>query len=239
MSSAAHIPHDDRAATVLDPRDSTPPDSRPAPTTVRWLALGAVVGPVLFTIAWVVLGFLSPGFTLFGTTVAPYSAISAGISGLGLGTTAPFMNAAFVLNGLLTVVGTVGIFQSIRGMRSGARWTCTVLLALSGLGSVVDGIFTLESFFLHFIGFGLACTTILSFPIVGVLLRRVPHWHRLGSWLLLGGPLTLALVVLYFLTFSPTVAGAESGVAGLTERILVVEIQAWYVALGWLAFRHS
>jgi hypothetical protein len=25
-------------------------------------------------------------------------------------------------------------------------------------------------------------------------------------------------------------------VAGLTERILVVELQAWYVALGWLAF---
>jgi hypothetical protein len=28
-------------------------------------------------------------------------------------------------------------------------------------------------------------------------------------------------------------------VAGLTERILVVELQAWYVAIGWLAFRRS
>jgi hypothetical protein len=114
-----------------------------------------------------------------------------------------------------------------------------VLLALSGLGSVVDGIFTLESFFAHFIGFALACSTVLSFPIAGILLRRIPRWHRLGNGLLLAGPLTLALVALYFLTFSPTVAGAEAGVAGLTERILVLEIQAWYVALGWFAFRRS
>ena len=28
-------------------------------------------------------------------------------------------------------------------------------------------------------------------------------------------------------------------VAGLTERILVVELQAWYMATGWLAFRRS
>ena len=56
---------------------------------------------------------------------------------------------------------------------------------------------------------------------------------------MLGSPLTLALMVLYFLTFTPTVAGTQSGVAGLTERILVVEILAWYVALGWLAFRRT
>jgi hypothetical protein len=47
------------------------------------------------------------------------------------------------------------------------------------------------------------------------------------------------LVVLYFLTFSPTVAGTQTGVAGLTERLLVSEILAWYVALSILAFRHA
>jgi len=26
-------------------------------------------------------------------------------------------------------------------------------------------------------------------------------------------------------------------VAGLTERILAIEVQAWYVAMGWRAFR--
>lgn len=89
----------------------------------------------------------------------------------------------------------------------------------------------------HFVGFGFGLSGVVAFPVAGFLLRRIPCWRRIGAWLMLAGPLTLALAVLYFLTFSPTAAGARTGVAGLTERILVVELQAWYVALGWLAFR--
>jgi hypothetical protein len=208
--------------------------------TTRWLALGAVAGPVLFTVAWFVLGFLSPGFTIFGTEIAPYSPVSAGISGLGLGRTAALMNAAFVLNGLLLAVGVVGTFHSIREMSAGARWCCIVLLGLAPLGSTMDGVFTLESFFPHFVGFALAIgPPILTFPITGLLLRRIPRWRRFGNRLLLGGPLTLALLVLYFATFSPTAAGAKTGVAGLTERILITEVLAWFVALGWLASRRQ
>jgi Protein of unknown function (DUF998) len=206
----------------------------------RWLALGAVAGPVVFTLAWFVLGFLSPGFTIFGTKIAPYSPISAGISGLGLGPTAPFMNAAFVLNGLLLAVGVVGTFHSIRELSTGARWSCTVLLGLAPLGMIMDGIFTLESFVPHFLGFALAMgAPIVSFLVTGLLLRRIPRWRRFANQLLLGGPLTLALLVLYFATFSPTAAGAQTGVAGLTERILIVEVLAWFVAMGWLAFRRQ
>jgi hypothetical protein len=80
---------------------------------------------------------------------------------------------------------------------------------------------------------------VLSFVVIALLLRSTKSFRRFGTWLLVGSPLTLALVVLYFLTFSPTVAGIQTGVAGLTERILVVEVHAWYVALGALAFRRS
>ncbi len=223
---------------------SSSPSPKPAalatPDTARWLALGAVVGPVLFTLAWMVLGFLSPGYTAWGTRIAPYSPISQPISGLGLGITAPFMNTAFVLCGLLILAGVIGIFQSMREIGAGARWSCTLLLALVPLGMSVAGIVTLESGFLHFVDFGLGIASpVLGFVVTGLMLRRVPSFRRFGSWLLLGSPLTLALVVLFFLTFSPTVAGTQTGVAGLTERILVVEVLAWFVALGWLAFRRS
>jgi hypothetical protein len=203
------------------------------------LALGAVAGPVLFTLGWFVLGFVSPGYTMWGTRIAPYSAISQPLSGLGLGPTGPFMNAIFVLSGLLIVAGAIGVFRAIPELGPKARWICTVLLALPGLGSVVDGIFTLEHFFPHFVGFGLALTTVVGFPVIGFVLRRVPSWRGFGSWLIAAGPLTLALTVLYFATFTPTIEGIQHGVAGLTERILVVELQAWYVALGWLAFRRG
>jgi hypothetical membrane protein len=210
-------------------------------TTTRkrfaWLALGAVAGPALLTLAWFVLGFISPGYTMWGTRIAPYSIISQPLSGLGLGPTGPLMNAAFIASGLLIVVGAVGVFRAIPELSPSARWIGTALLALPGVGSLIDGVFTLEHFFFHFLGFGLALTTVVGFPVVGCLLRRVPGWRGFASWLIVAGPLTLAFTVLYFATFTPTIDGVRHGVAGLTERILVLELQAWYVAVGWLAFR--
>src|SRR5579864_2804095 len=86
------------------------------------LALGAVAGPILFTLGWFVLGFISPGYTMWGVHIAPYSAISQPLSGLGLGPTGPFMNAVFILSGLLMIAGAVGVFRSIQGLGRGARW---------------------------------------------------------------------------------------------------------------------
>ena len=213
--------------------------TRAAPRTARWLALGAIAGPVLFTLAWVVLGFLSPGYTIFGTRIAPYSPVSQPISGLGLGSTGPYMNAAFILGGLLLLAGVIGVFQTIGPTRRPrARRASLVLLALTPVGMVLDGIFTLEDVLPHLIGFLLAVgTPVLSFLVAGRFLREVPGWRRFGSWLLLGSPLTLPLVVLFFVTFDPTAEGAQEGVAGLVQRVLVVEVLAWFVAMGWLAFR--
>jgi hypothetical protein len=238
MHTTSHRPIDDATAPVPPGKGFAKPATRTTSKTIRWLALGAIAGPVLFTLAWVILGALSPGYTAWGTRIAPYSPISQPISGLGLGSTAPFMNAAFVLSGLLMLVGVISIFQSIREMGTLACWSCTVLLALTPLGMIVDGFFTLESILPHTAGFLLgSATPVLSFAVSGLLLRRVKRWRRFGTWLLLGSPLTLALTVLYFLTFSPTVAGIQTGVAGLTERMLVVEVFAWFAALGALAFR--
>jgi len=209
-----------------------------AQPTARRMALGAIAGPVLFTVAWLVLGWASPGFTIFGTEIAPYSSISAGISGLGLGPTGLYMNTTFVITGLLLGIGVVGAMYRIPQLSARARWTGIVLLGLSPLGSIIDGFFTLESFLPHFVGAGLGFgSPILSFVVCGLQLRRVPSWRRFANWLLLGSPLTLALTILYFATFAPTAEGAKTGIAGLTERILVTEVLAWFVALGWLAFR--
>jgi len=198
------------------------------------LELAAVAGPVLLTAAWLVLGLVSPGYYLWGTHVSRYSPVSQPISGLGLGPTGLYMNAAFVVSGLLMIVGAYGVFQRIPEMR--ARYICAPLLAMPGIGSVLDGLFTFQTFFMHFVGFALALTTVATFPLVGFLLRRVSGWRSVGTRLMVAGPLTAALAVLYFATFTPTVQGIQTGIAGLTERLLILEIQAWYVALGLIAF---
>ncbi len=182
MKTSLHHPTDDAATPMLLSEGFAKPAAQASPEATRWLALGAVVGPVLFTLAWFILGFLSPGYTAWGTRIAPYSPISQGISGLGLGITAPFMNTAFVLCGLFLLAGAVGIFQGIREMGAVARWSCTVLLALAALGAAVDGIFTLESFLPHMVGFLLGIASpVLSFVIIGLLLRRVPAFDGSGA----------------------------------------------------------
>ncbi len=213
---------------------SPPSISTPA-VPLRWLALGGVLGPLVYTVAWLVLGLLSPGYTAWGVHIAPYSPISQSISGLGLGVTAPYMNAAFVLNGVLTLLAAVGIAARLPQ----SRRTVFIALALPGIGSILDGVFTLESFLGHTAGFALALTSIIGFPLTGSLLRRMGGWTRISTCLLAAGPLTLVLAIAYFATFSPTPEGALTGVAGLTERLLVLEIQLWYVVLGWRAFRQA
>jgi hypothetical protein len=204
------------------------------------MASGAIAGPVLFTLAWLVLGFISPGYELWGTRVAPYSAISSSISGLGLGPTGPYMNAAFIVSGLLMFLGVIGISQWLRPVMSPTayRWS-VIFLALPAIGSIIDGIFTFEDMLPHLLGFGCALISLVGFPVVGVALRHAPYWRRFGRWLIVAGPLTLLLAIVYFANFQPTVAGQETGFAGLAERILVVEILWWYVLLGWLALRQK
>lgn len=201
-------------------------------------SLGAVIGPVLFTIAWVVLGLISPGFTIWGTEIAPYSPISAAVSGLGLGPTAPFMNAAFIAGGLLVIAGSFGIFAHLPALGDGTRRAGRVLVALLGLGMVMDGLFTLESIMLHTTGFMLAIGSIvIAYFLVGRALRRSSAWRAIGTWMLLASPLTIAFTILYFATFSPTPEGALTGVAGLTERILLIEALSPVTVLGWLTSR--
>jgi hypothetical protein len=194
----------------------------------RWLALGAVAGPILFALAYTILGFLRPG----------YSLVSEQISGLGVGANAPAMNASFVIMGLLMFVGVIGIFQHMKELSAVARWICIILLELSPIGAIICGLYTFETFFLHFIGFFLACgTPVICYLVVGLLLRRVPLYRRIGSWLLLGSPLTLILLYMYFTTFD--YLHTDVGIAGLVERVLILEVYAFYMALGWLVFRRN
>lgn len=230
------------------PRPAAPPATTPPAAlagnhrpAASWLALGAVAGPVLFTLTWLWLGLVSPGYALFDHRFTDYSPISQPISGLGMGVTAPYMNAAFVLTGLMLMVGVTGVFLTIGPAgRPAARRASMVLLATSGAGQVVAGVFDLEAVMPHFVGFLLGVgVPVAGFLVAGLYFRTLPRWRRFGTWLLLGSPLTLALLVLFFLTFRPTADGAEQGIAGLVQRVTIIEVQTWYVLMGWLAAKRN
>jgi Protein of unknown function (DUF998) len=204
-----------------------------AQETTRWLTLGAVAGPALFTLAFIVLGLLRPG----------YSSVSEQVSTLAIGPNGGLMRAAFLLDGLLVTVGVVAVFLGLRhDLGAVARWACTVLLALSPLGILWAGIFTRDHLALHTLGVvvGLG-TPVITFLVVGLVLRRVPSWRRLGTLMLLACPLTVALLVGFTNSVPPSVmrAGGAGGSLGLWQRAMGIEVQAWFVAMGWLAFRRT
>jgi hypothetical membrane protein len=198
----------------------------------RWLALGAVAGPVLGTLVWIVLGFLRPG----------YSPISQPVSALGIGPNGAFMNAAFMFDGLLCSVAVIAVFQGLKNeLGAAARWTCTALLLLSPCGLLWIGIFTMNTLALHLLGAQLAfAAPIIALPVAGFVLRRVPSWRRLGTWMIvIGGPLTLALLIGFIASVPVSERVTGGGSYGLWERALASEVLGWYVAIGWLAFRRS
>ena len=196
------------------------PESKRA--TVSRVALLVPLGAIAFTVAWLVLGAVSPGYELFGNIIAPYSWISQPVSGLGLGPTGPWMNAAFIVGGALVLAGTVSTAGAWR--RQGGRGTTAfVLMALTGFGMILCGSFTLESMMLHLLGFLLA----VPLPAIGFLfaaaaLRRTNG--ALGRFALAGGVLTLVLFVIFMAIFDATGAGGNEGVAGLVQRALIVAV---------------
>lgn len=216
---------------------ATTPTSRSASTV---LPLAFIIGAVMFTLTWLALGFVNDGYTLFNIVIEDYSPISHPISGLGLGSTAVAMNTAFVLYGLITVAGAVGISLNLGRIEPRTKRTAAVTFGLHGLGAILVGIFTLEQMPMHSFGFLLVLAPIVGFAIIGGRLTTHPPWHRFGRLLILvATPVSLLLIVAFFATFDPVAAGSGEGIAGLSQRVLVVHIQAWIIALAWTTSRRE
>jgi hypothetical protein len=193
------------------------------------LTVLALIGGVIFTLAWVVLGSVSPGYELFGTHIEPYSWVSQPVSGLGLGVTAVWMNTAFVLGGILIAVGLLSTagFWWRRGRTGRAAF---ILMSLLGLGMIACGLFTLESMMLHLTGFLLA----IPLPSIGLIFAGVAIRRdspRLAMWASIGGVTALTLFIVFMATFDPGSAGGNYGIAGLLQRVLIVATMAAVIGL--------
>ncbi|MEO8261861.1 MAG: DUF998 domain-containing protein [Pseudolysinimonas sp.] len=178
------------------------------------MPFASVLGAVVFTLGWIVLGAISPGYRLFDLIIDPYSPIAQPISGLGLGVTGPYMNAAFIVAGLLVATGAIASIGRLSASRLATAGL--VLIAIMGVGMIVDGIFTLESVMLHLLGFVLAVPVLaIAFALLAI---AVP---RLRVLLIIGLVATLALFALFMVTFDPYSAGDNAGMSGLIQRVLV------------------
>src|SRR5262245_58418672 len=100
------------STTTLTRAETAPVTAASATSRTRVLAVGAVAGPLLFTLAWIDLGVLQPPtLTAFGVMGGIAGAISNPISGLGVGPVAAQFNVAFVVCGLLQAIGCVAAVE--------------------------------------------------------------------------------------------------------------------------------
>jgi len=103
-------------------------DAERAATAKRLLTCGAIAAP-LFAIVALAQAATRPGFDLTRHAV----------SLLGLGDLGWVQNSSFLLTGLLTIAGAVGLGRAMRG-RPGSRWA-SKLLVVFGVGAMAGGIF--------------------------------------------------------------------------------------------------
>jgi ABC-type cobalamin transport system permease subunit len=57
--------------------------------------------------------------------------------------------------------------------------------------------------------------------------------------LLIASFLTLVVIAITFWIFTPGTPLASLRLGGLMERVLLIEIEVWYVALGWRLFAQA
>jgi hypothetical membrane protein len=202
--------------------------------TARWLALiGGVINPIAFVLAYTVAGLLRPG----------YSPIHQAISDLGVGPNGGLMDAIAVLHALLLIAFAVGFALLMRGvLTAGWRWVGTALLVLRALAQVTTGLFTdaPATVRIHSLATIIALVSMMSaFLVIGLGLLRSSQWRAWGTYSLAAALVTLLLVAVEFWAFTPGTPLAPAQVGVLLERVLSVEMLAWYVVFGWRLFVRS
>jgi hypothetical membrane protein len=197
----------------------------------HWLVLvGGVINPIAFVLAYTVAGILRPG----------YSPIHQAISDLGIGSNGSLMDTIAVVHALLLMAFAVGFALLMRQVLTvGWLWFGTALLVLRGLAQVTTAIYTEApaTVAIHSLATIVALVSMISaFIVIGLGLRRNIQWRAWGTYSLVAALVTLLLVAVEFWAFRPGTPLAPARVGGLMERVLSVEMLAWYVVFGWRLF---
>jgi hypothetical membrane protein len=181
------------------------------------LAACGVIAPLQFTLAWIILGRLRPGYDPRQQFISELAATDAPGAGP--------MIAAFLTLGFLTLAFTVGLR---RALGDGAvALAGTALIALFGLGSVGSGLFrcdpgcggasfanTAHTIITH-LGLGALTLATLVLP---VRFRRDRRWAGLRAYSWLTGSLAVAIFARGFAAF---------GGAGLGQRLFIALLFLW------------
>lgn len=205
---------------------------------VRLLGLCGIVGPVVFTISWVVLSMIEPHFSFVNNDGSDLGALTA--------PHAVIWNIVVSTTGGLIALFSIALFRMFGGHI--ARSAASLMVLIAGAGLVIDGFFRedcsaatdsacrarLESgqvsfhFQVHIVESVITLTVLAAAPIVlGVAFRFLPEWRNLAGFSLCSGAIQIvcgvaSLVLIY---------SGDRG-QGVVEFVGVTAGMAWLAVLG-------
>ena len=193
---------------------------------------GGVIGPIMFVVVFLVMGWTRPG----------YDPMSMYLSYLSRGPGGWVAIATTVVSSLLTAGGAVGLRFAMR-TGPGSRWG-PVLIGITGVGLAVAGILLVEpgrgyppgtplgdpkhpSFIgaLHDWAAGIAMASVVAAMLV--MARRFAREGGGARWAAYSRLSAAATVIFLFGSFFPT------DVLGILERIALVLASGWAAQVMW------
>jgi hypothetical protein len=190
-------------------------------SVLRALAWAGIVGPVLFTVAFLAQEALRRDD--FNPIAEPVSALEAGPSGW-------VQQVNFLVFGLLTMAHAIGLHRGMGPVRGG--WAGPALLFITGIGALVAAAFPWreDAAGITYAPGGLLVGGMIVFlgspAALIVLSRRMRHdpsWRGLAPYTLGSGLVLLALAVVGRVFVQPDAAPLHDW-AGLYQRIMVVAV---------------
>ena len=200
----------------------------------RVLGSCAVIGPLIFTAAWLVAGPLQEQYSPRREDISGLAALDAqhawimilGFIALGVGTTALGLGLMDALRGWSGRVGSAfvmaaGVGLVIAGL---ARNDCSSELP-SCAAAVDAGDVSVHHQIHDLVSLLIFLALIVAQLVCARAFRQDPQWRDLRTYSLVSGVLTLALLVVY-------IADPIDGWNGIVQRIFLAVPWIWIVVLG-------
>lgn len=187
--------------------------------SVRGAGVGGVVAPILFTILYLVLGLITSGYNAYSQTISELGQVGQPY--------AAFQDANFVLTGLLTIGFVVSLDASVaRSLNS--RIGSILLLAYPIAFIFVGTLIPLPSPLHVPVGSISFFATLVGVIITSWPMRKDALWHRIASFTLVTGVVSVVGFFFYGFLQSQSFAGAW---LGLAQRLVLAPYFVWIEVL--------